>query len=476
MRHSILTILLLLALSAVAWAQHSHPPLPPGQHPSPPERPAEPPEHDEAAHGEAEPAAEEPGDPHHPAAHAAMPAGPLGIPAARDGSGTSWLPDASPMHALHGRRGDWQLMFHGNAFLYYFDEGGDRGDQDFGSINWAMGMARRPLGAGDVTLRAMLSLEPATVEECGYPVLLATGETCEGGRPIHDRQHPHDLFMELAGLYRRELTAALGVEGYAALSGEPALGPTAFPHRLSALPNPIAPITHHWLDATHISFGVVTAGVFGRRWKAEASRFNGREPDEERWDLDLDALDSFSGRLWWLPGERWALQVSTGHLEEAEAAGPGEERADVDRHTASATYHRPLGDGRLLAATGAWGRNDEEGEETDAVLAEVSLDLDHRHTLFARAEWAEKTGHDLALPDHELEERTFDVGSLLLGWVVQGQARGGWRPGVGAKVSVSFVPDSLGPVYGSRTPFGWGLFASLRPAAGEHGRSQPHGP
>jgi hypothetical protein len=340
MRHSILTILLLLALSAVAWAQHSHPSPPPGQQPSPPERPAEPPEHDEAAHGEAEPAAEEPGDPHHPAAQAAMLEGPLGIPAARDGSGTSWLPDASPMHALHGKRGDWQLMFHGNAFLYYFDEGGDRGDQDFGSINWAMGMARRPLGAGDVTLRAMLSLEPVTVEECGYPVLLATGETCEGGRLIHDRQHPHDLFMELAGLYRRELTADLGVEGYAALAGEPALGPTAFPHRLSSLPNPIAPITHHWLDATHISFGVVTAGVFGRRWKAEASGFNGREPDEERWDLDLDALDSFSGRLWWLPGERWALQVSTGHLEEAESAEPGEERADVDRHTASATYHR----------------------------------------------------------------------------------------------------------------------------------------
>jgi hypothetical protein len=380
------------------------------------------------------------------------------------------MPDASVMHAVHGTRGDWQVMLHGSAFAYYLDEGSERGDQDFGSINWAMGMARRPLGAGDLTLRAMLSLEPATVEECGYPVLLATGETCEGGRPIHDRQHPHDLFMELAGLYRREVAPDLGVEGYAALSGEPALGPTAYPHRLSSLPNPIAPITHHWLDSTHISFGVVTAGLFGRRWKAEGSLFNGREPDEERWDLDLDTLDSWSGRLWWLPGERWALQVSSGHLEEAEPGEPGGGRIDVERSTASATYHRILGDARLLAATAAWGRNEEEGETTDAVLAEASVDLDSVHTLFARAEWAEKSGHDLVLPDHELEHRTFDVGSLLVGWAVQGRPRGGWRPGVGAKVSVSFLPGRLEPFYGTRTPLGWGLFASLRPAAGEGGR------
>lgn len=393
-----------------------------------------------------------------------MPAGPLGIPAAREGSGTSWLPDASPMHAIHEMHRGWQTMLHGNLFLHYLDEGSDRGDEDVGSVNWVMGMARRPLAAGELALRAMLSLEPATLGECGYPVLLATGETCEGGRPLHDRQHPHDFLMELAGLYRREITPDLGFEGYAALSGEPALGPTAFPHRPSAMANPMAPVSHHWLDSTHISFGVLTAGLFGRQWKAEASMFNGREPDEERWELDLDTLDSWSGRLWWLPGERWALQASAGHLEEAEVGEAGEPRVDVERRTASAAYHRPLGGSRFLAATAAWGRNEEEDEVTDALLAEANFDLDQRNTVFGRAEWAEKTGHDLVLPEHRLEDEVFGVSTLLVGWALQTRAIGAWQPGVGLKASVSFLPGDLEPFYGTRRPIGWGVFASLRPA------------
>ena len=104
---------------------------------------------------------------------------------------------------------------------------------------------------------------------------------CEGDT-IHDRQHPHDLFMELAADYDRPLRGSLRWQVYAGLAGEPALGPISFPHRASAIANPVAPIAHHWLDATHITFGLVTAGVYDRRWKGELSLFNGREPDEER--------------------------------------------------------------------------------------------------------------------------------------------------------------------------------------------------
>ena len=141
-----------------------------------------------------------------------------------------------------------------------------------------MAIARRPWGAGRVGLRVMVSVEPWTLADCGFLNLLATGEMCEGDT-IHDRQHPHDLFMELAADYDRPLTGSLRWQLYAGLSGEPALGPVGFPHRLSAMPNPIAPISHHWLDSSHITFGLITTGLYQRRWKAEMSFFNGREPE-----------------------------------------------------------------------------------------------------------------------------------------------------------------------------------------------------
>src|SRR5688572_21478970 len=263
---------------------------------------------------------------HPPATQTAAPAdqhdhsGAASLFSAREGSGTSWLPTNSDMYAVHSRAGQWELMWHGNAYLQFLHESANehRGSTQTGSINWLMGMARRELGAARVGFRTMLSLEPATVGGCGYPDLLATGEQCDG-ESIHDRQHPHDFFMELAGEYERPVRGNLRWQVYGGLAAEPALGPVAYPHRLSAMPNPLAPIGHHWLDASHITFGVVTTGLFTQRWKAEASVFNGREPDENRWDFDLAALDSFSGRVSFAPTGDIALQVSAGHLNDAEA-------------------------------------------------------------------------------------------------------------------------------------------------------------
>ena len=189
-------------------------------------------------------------------AHHAEQAGESLFPA-RDASGTSWLPDRTPMHAGHARAGSWELMWHGTAFLQFINESAPehRGAHQTGSINWVMGMARRRAGGGRVGVRTMLSVEPWTIRDCGYPDLLATGETCDGDT-IHDRQHPHDLFMELALEYERPLGRGLRWFVYGGPVGEPALGPVAFPHRISAMSNPIAPIGHHWLDATHITFGV----------------------------------------------------------------------------------------------------------------------------------------------------------------------------------------------------------------------------
>lgn len=390
---------------------------------------------------------------------------PLGISPAREGSGTSWLPDASPMYMLVTPAGRWSLGLMGNLFLQWVDERGPRGDGQLGSVNWLMGMARRELGGGELRVRAMLSLEPATVGRCGYPDLLATGELCHGA-PLHDRQHPHDLFMELSGAYGRAVSRAVAVEVYGALSGEPALGPTAYPHRPSAMSSPMAPITHHWLDSTHIAFGVVTAGVHGRAWKLEGSAFNGREPDERRYDLDLASMDSFSGRIWLLPDARWALQVSGGRLRDAEERPGGATRADVDRVTASATFAHPLRERGSWTATAAWGRNAEEGHATNAILAESTLALRERDVLSARVEAAEKTGEDLVIDAPADDERGW-VAKLAVTYVRQLEARFGSNGallGLGAGASLSRVPAAFETAYDGRWPWGFVAFVSARPA------------
>ena len=381
------------------------------------------------------------------------------MPPAREGSGTSWLPDDTPMYAIHRQAGAWTLMAHANAFVQYLHESGDRGSHQVGSINWFMGMADRTVGDGHLGFRGMLSLEPWTIRGCGYPDLLASGEVCQG-EAIHDRQHPHDLFMELAVTYDRPLVGDVRLQLYGGPVGEPALGPTAFPHRISAMPSPLAPITHHWFDATHITFGVVTGGVYGKRWKAETSVFNGREPDENRTNIDFSALDSYSGRVWFLPTNRWALQLSAGHLTEAEAGHDGP-RIDVNRVTASATYHRALREGSIWASTVGWGRNQEPGTNaTNAFLAETNVTLDERDTWFGRFELSQKSGHDLAIESHDL----FTVAKLQAGYTRYLAAWNGLKPGVGAGLSAGIVPESLKSLYGSRTNFGFGVFLTVRPA------------
>jgi hypothetical protein len=346
-------------------------------------------------------------------------------------------------------------MAHGTAFAQYIAEGGARGSDQAGSINWVMGMAERPLGAGRFAVRGMASAEPWTISGCGYPNLLASGEECDGSA-IHDRQHPHDMAMELAAEYDRALAGTVRLHLYGGPAGEPALGPVAFPHRPSAMPNPIAPITHHWFDSSHVSFGVATAGVYGSRWKAEASAFNGREPDDERTDFDLAALDSWSGRLTVLPTSRWAIQVSGAHLRQAEAHA--DDRVDVNRVTTSATYHRREAQ-RLWANTIGWGRNAVDGESaTSAWLAETSLTFSERHTWFGRFELAEKSGHDLAVEGID----TALLGKLQGGYTRYLETRHGLTVGFGGSAAAAVVPASLQAEYGSRLNGGVSVYVTLR--------------
>lgn len=391
----------------------------------------------------------------------------------REASGTAWQPAASPIAGAHVQAGDWMLMGHANVFLQFLYESGEvhRTSHQAGSINWFMGMARRPLGRGRLGLRAMLSAEPWTIAGCGYPDLLATGEVCNGDT-IHDLQHPHDLFMELAADITRPLSGGLRLHGYAGLAGEPALGPPAYPHRLSAMPNPIAPISHHWLDATHIAFGVVTAGVSSQRWRVEGSVFNGREPDDRRAGLEFAPLDSFSARVAMAPGDRWSLQVSAGHLKESEAGLGSQPRQDVDRVTASVMYSATLANGADWASTFAYGMNHETTAVPDAVLeqsthaalAESSLQsASGRHTWFGRIEVVGKPAHDLHV--HEYITEIFTVGKLQAGYRHEWPAIKGWVAGLGGQVNLSLVPPLLAPRYGGRIAPGVGVYFNVRPAS-----------
>jgi hypothetical protein len=347
------------------------------------------------------------------------------------------------------------------VFVQVLDEGGERGSDQAGSINWFMGMAQRPAGTGRVMLRAMLSAEPWTVGGCGYPDLLASGERCNG-EAIHDRQHPHDLMMELAAQYDAPLKGPVRWLVYGGPVGEPALGPVAYPHRVSAFPNPVAPISHHWLDSTHITFGVLTGALYGSRWKSEASVFNGREPDEHRADLDLGAFDSVAGRFWFLPSARLALQFSAGRLTEAEIDEHTGNSIDVTRLTASATYHNGIGANGLSATTVAWGRNNESGQGSNAILAETHLTLRDRDSVFGRFEVVGKSAHDLAVADND---ELFTVAKLQGGYTRYFTGWSGLKTGIGGALSAAIVPDDLKTVYGSRVNLGVGVFFTIRPAA-----------
>jgi len=372
----------------------------------------------------------------------------------RDASGTSWQPDSSMMEGIHGIYGDWATMIHGYANLIYDNQGGPRGGTKTFSESMLMGMAQHTLASGTLTLRGMLSLDPL-MGKSGYPLLLQTGETANGVTPLMDRQHPHDLFMELAGIYSAPIASGASAFLYLGYPGEPALGPPTFMHRLSGMDNPEAPTGHHWLDSTHISYGVVTAGLVYGGWKLETSVFNGREPDQQRWDFDPLRLDSASARLSWNPSENWAFQASYGFIKSPEQLEP-----EINQHrtTVSAIYNRKLDHGNWQT-TLAWGQNNfQPGGTSNAYLLESAISW-YRHTLFARAENADKD--ELFPAGDPLHGRTFEVSKFSLGYVYDIPVGEHVSFGLGGLGSFYGLPSALGPAYGS-SPTSYMLFTRVK--------------
>ena len=387
------------------------------------------------------------------------------VPMGRMGSGTSWQPDSSPMPMLHKQAGEWLLMFHYNFVAGVNRQGGPRGVTKFESANWFMPSAVRRVGPGTLELRGMLSAEPFTFPPGGSPLLFQTGETYKG-EPLIDRQHPHDLFMELSANYTVPVGENASWFVYAGYPGEPALGPNAFMHRASASENTSAPLSHHLQDSTHIAFGVLTTGFTYRWFKLEGSVFNGREPDENRYDFEANPWSSRSLRLWFAPNSNWSMQVSHGFLKNPEALEPG----DVRRTTASISYNKPFERGNWASSL-IWGRNHEahDGEifNLNGYVAESTVKFLDRNYFYTRLELVDKNQLlrdadrlSLGISEHH---PSFRIGAYTFGG-----ARDIWNTkttsfAIGSDLTFYSKPSILDSIYGSN-PVSWKLFFRVRPA------------
>jgi hypothetical protein len=374
------------------------------------------------------------------------------------GSGTSLEPGSSQPPMLMHMEGNWMLMLHGEAFVVDQQQSGPRGHDKFFSANWFMPMAQRSFGRSQLTLRAMLSLEPATITGRYYPELFQQGETAYG-KPIVDGQHPHNLFMEIAGIYDLKLGEKALMTFYAAPVGDPALGPIAYPHRASASEDPLATLGHHLEDSTHISYDVLTAGLSAgsaRGLRLEASGFHGREPDENRWHMQAGALDSWAGRLSVVPARDWVGQYSLGHLHSPEAVHPEE---DVLRQTASIAWH--YGKDPVLDATALWGRNHTIGtpENANAYLLEATLHLRSRHALWTRIENADRTSDLLGADAPQTE---FVIGRVQAYTAGYAYALHSWNFGkaeIGGQFTSYTTPSQLATQHGNHP---WGVAPFLK--------------
>ena len=352
------------------------------------------------------------------------------------------------------------LMLHGAAMPRYTDIGSHRGDRRVDAPNWAMAMFSHPLDSqSQIGLRGMFSLDPITEGGYGYPLLFQTGESWHH-QPLHDRQHPHDLVSELAAAYSRQVGANRSAFLYVGYPGEPALGPPTYMHRLLAYDLADAPIGHHWQDATHITFGVATAGLnFGSRVKLEGSVFTGREPDENRYSFDRPRWDSQSVRLSFNPNADNAFQVSTGFIKNAEGDG-----ANQHRVTASWLYNKQTDEDANFTTALVWGQNNLTTEgKTNSFLAEADYQRG-RNTLFTRVENIQKSGHELQLPEEALHDRKFNLGAYTVGYVRDVTHGTGMDTGVGFAVTADTHPAALRADYGGGTPLSFQVYLRLRPS------------
>jgi hypothetical protein len=395
----------------------------------------------------------------------------LDLPMNRDGSGTSWLPDETPMYMymVHGKK--WMHMFHGSFFARYNKQDlfnkGSRGSSQFDVPNWFMYMAQRKVGSnGLFAINTMFSLDPFTVGAGGYPLLYQTGESYRGNKLV-DHQHPHDLFAELSVAYTQRVAKNTDISLSVGMPGEPALGPPVFMHRISAMNNPDAPLSHHYADATHITFGTATLGFRYKNVKLEGSIFTGREPDEHRYNFDKPKFDSYSVRLSVNPSKEWALQVSNGWLKSPEEAEPDD---NVNRFTASAIHTKALGESSYVATTLVYGQNRHHGKTQPAILLENSLQL-NKTAIYGRYEYVKKDAGELDLETLFPGDPNFTINALTLGTNRILATIKQTNLTVGLQATLNASPKALRPLYGT-APVGFQVYLRITPSLTKLGGSK----
>lgn len=385
----------------------------------------------------------------------------------RSTAGTSVAPLSTPLHMLMKEKWGWNWMLHGQVFINALQQSGPRGGDKVFSTNWFMPMAQKDLGEGKLTFKAMLSLEPATVTDRSYPELLQLGETAFG-RSIVDGQHPHDFIGELAAVYDLRVGEQTLLSFYGGVIGDPAMGPESYPHRSSAAENPMAPLGHHLQDSTHIASDVLTLGLTHKMFRIEASGFHGREPNENRWNIDQGAIDSWSTRFSVTPAQNWAAQFSIAGLHSPEELHPNE---DLVRTTASISYNRRLAKGNWSSML-LWGRNRVADEFTqNSYLAESTLRFADKNYVWTRIENVDRT-NELLLdgsppPPGFHEEPYARVQAYTVGYSRDIANLGAWSMGIGGQVNWYGIPDKLRPMYGDR-PHGALIFVRFRPSGGRY--------
>ncbi|HTH56946.1 MAG TPA: DUF2911 domain-containing protein [Cyclobacteriaceae bacterium] len=383
------------------------------------------------------------------------------LPMNRNGSGTGWLPDATPMYAWMNGKNSWSTMWHGSLFIrqdWQNVNNRQNSARQFDAIGWTMGMAQKSVGKnGLLLIRGMFSIDPITLGGNGYPLLFQTGESYNG-QPLVNRQHPHDLVSELALGYTQRVNTNTDISLYLGMPGEPALGPTAFMHRISSINNPDAPLGHHWQDATHVTFGVATFGVRYKKFKAEASSFTGREPNENRFDFDKPLFDSYSYRLSYAPSQNFVLQASRAFIKSPESLDP---TLNINRTTASLIYSKKRTGDKLLTASLVWGYNDEGGDHQEhSILAEGNYQL-KKTAIYGRYEAIEKSSEELQLFS-VIGDQILSIQSLTVGL---NQTIATWfktSVALGAQGTLSFIPDVLNTFYG-RSPLSAQVYVRIIP-------------
>ena len=327
------------------------------------------------------------------------------------------------------------------------------------SQNWLMGVGERKVSRGVLMVTSMLSLEPFTMQKLGSPQVFQGGETYRGA-PLIDYQHPHDLLMEFSGDYRQPVGPA-SLHFSAALVVPAAYGPPVFMHRPSAVDNPQVPLSHHYMDSTHMSDGVLRTGVDVGQLSVDASWFRGREPDDNHTDIDVGALDSWSVRGMWTRGS-WSVQLSGAHLRKPEVLEP----FDHTKLSASIS-HAWSGAGPSVDTMIAWGENREIHGNLDAYLAETHAQLTMRDAIYGRAELAAKDQLDKGgfhpigfLHPHRISR----VAAFTAGYVRDVAATPHGRVGIGGDVASYWIAPNLRDSYGR--PFSYHVFVRLRSTPG----------